>query len=64
MSLINLQQFAAGGQQPFLSFLATNIPRGYGKFAVCIACTVYSQSHQEWESLFNCVTKLIFESFH
>lgn len=39
MPLTHLQQLTDGGQQPFTSFLTTNIPRGYGKFAGCIIYT-------------------------
>lgn len=39
MPLTHLQQLTDGGRQPFTSFLTTNIPRGYGKFAECIICT-------------------------
>lgn len=40
MPLTHLQQLTDGGRQPFTSFLAKNIPRGYGKFAAYIICTI------------------------
>lgn len=48
MPLTHLQQLTDGGRQPFTSFLAKNIPKGYGIFAACI---IYTTNPTKSESL-------------
>lgn len=59
MSLTHLQQLTDGGRQPFISLLAMNIPRGYGKFAACI---IHTTNPTKSERLH--YSQLNFGSFH